>query len=150
MLGFLGGGLALIGLLAFAAVMGMHFVIWQMAQPGADSAQMTEVLKRVHDTTGTVIPLGIVPYAAPAGLLVLAGGLSVARTAPVLAAAFVALAAVGLAIGFGTGSDTIAVIGGALLVVGLAWIGGIVARETDSAWEHPPEIRGFGAPAPAA
>jgi hypothetical protein len=36
-----------------------------------------------------------------------------------------------------------AIVGGALLFVGLASIGRVVLSESDADWEHTPEVKGF-------
>jgi hypothetical protein len=68
--GHVGGGLALLGLLAITAQLGA----WQMAQPGADQAQMAALLERVNETTGMWIPFFLVAFAFHAGLVFLAAG----------------------------------------------------------------------------
>src|SRR3954452_20274787 len=52
-LGHVGGGLAMVGTLAAIGSVAIGFVVWQMAAPGADAAQMSALMDRVNDTTGT-------------------------------------------------------------------------------------------------
>src|SRR3954471_5921545 len=49
--GHLGGALALLGTLAAVGSSAIGFVVWQMAAPGAGTAQMTDLLNRLQDTT---------------------------------------------------------------------------------------------------
>src|SRR5215210_451342 len=45
--GHIGGALGLIGIVAWAGLVAMEFVVWQMAQVGGGSAQMAALLERI-------------------------------------------------------------------------------------------------------
>src|ERR687896_2229634 len=56
-LGHVGGGLGLIGLLAFTGIVTLEGLVgWQMAVAG-DRGEMVALLERLFDTTGVVVPL---------------------------------------------------------------------------------------------
>jgi hypothetical protein len=54
-----------------------------------------------------------------------------------------AAGAVALNIAFPLGSVTLAIVGAAVLFVGLGSIGRMILTETDEEWEHTPEFHGF-------
>jgi len=140
--GNVGGALALVGLIATTGVVAIDgFVGWQAAQGGADSAAMTALFERVTESSGVVIPFFVVSLAL--GLVVLALGLYRARAVQSWMAAFVAVAAVCLAIAGPLYSDVLSIVGAAFLFVGLGSIGRHVLRETDADWEHTPDYEDF-------
>jgi hypothetical protein len=103
----------------------------------------------VNTTTGTFIPFFIGAFAFGAGFLLLAWGLWMARAVHWTMAVCMAAGAVAINIAFPAGSLTLAIVGAAVLFVGLGSIGRIVLAETDEDWEHTPEFRGFGGPVTA-
>jgi hypothetical protein len=143
--GHVGGGLALLGLIALAGTVAMEFLVWQMAQGGADQAQMTALLERANDTAGIFIPFFLLTFGAGLGLLVLAFGLYRARAVQWWIAAFVAIGAIAVSVAFPAASMALAIVGAAFLFVGLGSIGRMVLTESDADWEHTPEYTGFRA-----
>src|SRR5947208_16672965 len=75
--GHMGGGLALIGLMAIAGLIGMDMVTWQMGA-GAHG-EMASLLHRVDHTTGIVIPFFVGGLLFGTGYLTLGMGLYRAR-----------------------------------------------------------------------
>jgi MFS family permease len=146
-LGHIGGGLALVGILAFTGAVAINLVAWQMAQPGADTAQMVALLERVHETGGIWIPIYLLSFALGAGLVVLAAGLAAARAVNPAMAVLIGAAGVLISVGYPIGSELVIIVGAACLLVALGTTGLIVLRESDADWEHTPELRGFR-PAP--
>jgi hypothetical protein len=142
-LGHLGGALGLVGLIAFAGVTAIGMVTWQMAQPGADTAQMVALLDRVNETTGIWIPFFLCTFAFSLGLVVLAVGLASTRAVSALMAGCIAVGAVALAVAFAAALNWLLIVAAAFLVVGIGSTGLIVLRETDADWEHTPQFRGF-------
>ena len=140
--GNVGGGLALIGVMAGAANAGLTFVVWQMARAG-DRAQMTALLHRIDHTAGTSIPLMFLGIALAVGVIVLAWGLARAHAAPTWCTLCLALAAVAFAIAAPAASQPLFIVASALLMAGLAPIGRMVMTETEQEWEHTPEVTGF-------
>jgi hypothetical protein len=141
--GHVGGGLALIGLLAFFGATAIGMVAWQMTAAGADSAQMASLLHRVNHTTGTMIPFTYAAFGLGAGFVVLAYGLMQARAVHWSMAFCLAVGAVLANVGFATASITLAIVAAAFLVVGFGSTGRMVLNETDEEWEHTPEFHGF-------
>jgi hypothetical protein len=143
-LAHVGGGLALAGILAVTGLVAIDgFVGWQMGAAGADRAEMTALLERVNETAGVFIPFYLMSFAFALGIVVLAFGLYRARAVQWWMAAFLAIAAVLLAIAGPTASDVLSIVGAAFLVVGLGSIGRLVLTESDEDWEHTPEYKGF-------
>src|SRR5438034_9265464 len=61
--GYIGGSLALLGTLLALVDWGSELVKWQMALPSADRAQMTALIQRFDDTTGSALPLQLSGFA---------------------------------------------------------------------------------------
>jgi hypothetical protein len=143
--GHIGGGLALIGLLATTAIVAIDgFVGWQAgAATGADAAAMTALFERVTETTGVVLPVFVMSYAFTLGVLFLAAGLYRARAVQSWTAAMLGIGAIILAVGFGTMEDVVTIVGAAMFLVGFFQVGRMVLTESDEDWEHTPEYRGF-------
>src|SRR5919112_2657634 len=76
--GHVGGGLAMLGLLAFTGIVAMELVMWQLAGAG-ETAQAVALLERLNETMGIVIPFVVVSFGLSLGLAVLAIGLYRAR-----------------------------------------------------------------------
>ena len=143
--GHLGGGLAMVGLLATMGIVAMEgFVGWQAgAATGSDQAAMTALFERVTDTTGIVIPFFVMSFAFTVGMLFLAAGLYRARAVQSWTAAMLGLGSIVFAVGSGMAENTVAVIGAAVLLVGFFQVGRMVLTESDEEWEHTPEYSGF-------
>jgi hypothetical protein len=140
--GHVGGGLAMVGLLAFAAIVGMEMVMWQMVAGGSTREAIT-LLERLNETAGIVIPFVIVSFGFALGLACLALGLYRARAVQSWMAVCVAVGAIVFGFAIGTAMNWLAIVAAAFLVVGLGAIGRMILRETDEAWEHTPEYEGF-------
>jgi hypothetical protein len=140
--GHVGGGLAMLGLLAFAGIVGMELAMWQMAAAGS-TREAVALLERLNSTAGIVIPFAFVSFGFALGLACLAAGLYRARAAQSWMAISTAAGAVLFGFAIGTTMNWLAVVAAAFLVVGLGSIGRMVLRETDEAWEHTPEYEGF-------
>jgi hypothetical protein len=141
-LGHVGGGLAMLGLLATTGIVAMEFVMWQMAGAGS-TAEAVALLERLNETTGIVIPFFIVSLGFAIGMACLALGLYRARAVQSWMAVSVGVGAIALGFAFATAMNWLAIVAAAFLVVGLGAIGRMVLRETDEAWEHTPEYEGF-------
>jgi hypothetical protein len=142
-LGHVGGGLALLGLLAYVGIVAIDgFVLWQMGSFGAQD-QMAELFQRLNETAGIVIPLYVVSFAFALGAVCLAAGLYRARAVQSWMAGCVALGAVLNVIGGVTYAGWLQIVAAAFLLVGFGSIGRMVLTESDEDWEHTPEHRGF-------
>ena len=71
--GHVGGGLAMLGLLAFAGIVGMELVMWQMVA-GGSTREAVALLERLNETAGIVIPFAFVSFGCALGLACLAAG----------------------------------------------------------------------------
>jgi hypothetical protein len=143
--GHVGGGLALIGLLAYTGGTAIQLVVWQMAQPQFDRGQMTSLLQDVNDTTGIFIPFYLCTFAFALGFVVLAWGLAAARAISPVMAGCIALGAILLSVAFAIAVMWLIIVAAAMLLVGVGSTGLMVLRETDAEWEHTPQFRGFRA-----
>jgi hypothetical protein len=143
--GHLGGGLALVGLLATTGIVAMEgFVGWQAgAASGTDAAAMTALFERVTETTGVVLPFFVMSYALAVGMLFLAAGLYRGRAVQSWTAAMLGIGPVVLSIGLSMADDVVAIIGAGILLVGFFQVGRMVMTESDEDWEHTPEYSGF-------
>lgn len=140
--GHVGGGLAMLGLLAFTGIVAMELVMWQMAAAGSTREAVT-LLERLNDTAGTVIPFVVVSFGFALGLAALAVGLYRARAVQSWMAVSVAAGAIVFGFAIGSAMNWLAIVAAAFLVVGLGAVGRMVLSETDEAWEHTPEYDGF-------
>jgi hypothetical protein len=137
--GYIGGGLALLGTFLGLVDWGSELVKWQMASSGADRAQMTALLKRFDDTAGSALPLQLSGLAVLVGLVLLAVGLYRIRAVPSWTAFGLAAGIILNLAGFVANSVALLIIGAAILLAALGWIGRIVLAEPDADWEHTPE-----------
>jgi hypothetical protein len=141
-LGHVGGGLAVLGLLALTGLVAMELVLWQMAGAG-NTAETVALLERLNETAGIVIPFVLLSFGFSLGMATLAVGLYRARAVQSWMAVFVAAGAILFGFAVATAMNWLAIVAAAFLVVGLGAIGRMVLRETDEAWEHTPEYEGF-------
>ena len=143
--GHIGGGLAMLGLMALTALVAIEgLVVWQMATAG-DSPVMTALFESFTDTAGIFIPVFVLSLAFALGMVMLAMGLYRARAVHAWMAFSAAIGAVCLAIAGPAASDLLAIVGAAVLFVGLGSIGRLVATESDEDWMHTPERGDFRA-----
>jgi len=140
--GHVGGGLAMLGLLAFAGIVGMELAMWQMAA-GGSTREAVALLERLNNTTGIVIPFAFVSFGFALGLACLAVGLYRARAVQSWMAISMTAGAILFGFAIGTAMNWLTIVAAAFLVVGLGAIGRMVLNETDEAWEHTPEYEGF-------
>jgi hypothetical protein len=140
--GHVGGGLAMLGLLAFAGIVGMELAMWQMVA-GGSTREAVALLERLNSTAGILIPFAFVSFGFALGLACLAAGLYRARAVQSWMAISTAAGAILFGFAIGTAMNWLAIVAAAFLVVGLGAIGRMVLRETDEAWEHTPEYEGF-------
>jgi hypothetical protein len=139
----LGGALSLIGVFASMVGQGVALVMWEMARHGADSAANTTVIDRTLHDAGTVIPIYILGYVGVLGVVILGVGLYLSRVVDWWMALFFAVGVVCINIAFPAGVLALAIVGSALMLVGLGSMGLMVLRESDADWEHTPDYRGL-------
>ena len=141
-LGHVGGGLAMVGLLAYTGIVGIELAMWQMAG-GGNTAEAVALLERLNETAGILIPFGVVSFGFALGMACLAVGLYRARAVQSWMAISVAVGSIAFGFAVAAAMNWLAIVAAAFLVVGLGAIGRMVLRETDEAWEHTPEYEGF-------
>jgi hypothetical protein len=137
--GFVGGGLAMLGLLAFVGLTAIEMTLWQAGTP----AQTAVLVDRIDDAAGIMIPFGVVSYGFGLGMIALAAGLYAARVVNAVMAACLAVGAVAITIAAGAAVEWLFIGGAAVLALGLGMTGFMVLYETDAEWEHTPEFHGI-------
>jgi hypothetical protein len=140
--GHIGGGLAMLGLMAYVGIVAMEMVLWQMGTSG-DRGAMVAVLRSLNDTAGIVIPFFVVSAGFALGMICLAAGLYRARAVQWWMAICLVVAAVCIAVATFAAANWLAIVGAAILFVSLGSIGRMVLTESDEDWEHTPEYKGF-------
>ena len=141
-LGHVGGGLGMVGLLAFVGIVAMELVLWQLVREGDTATAMT-LLQGLNESAGILIPFALMSFGFAIGMALLAVGLYRARAVQSWMAVCVGAGAILVGLAFATALNWLAIVAAAFLVVGLGSIGRMVLRETDEAWEHTPEYEGF-------
>ena len=141
-LGHVGGGLAMVGLLAFVGIVAMELVLWQLVREG-DTATAVTLLQGLNESAGILIPFALMSFGFAIGMALLAVGLYRARAVQSWMAVCVGVGAILVGLAFATALNWLAIVAAAFLVVGLGSIGRMIIRETDEAWEHTPEYEGF-------
>jgi hypothetical protein len=141
-LGHVGGGLAMLGLLAFVGIVAMELVMWQMVG-GGDIGEAVALLERLNESAGILIPFAVVSFGFAIGMALLAVGLYRARAVQSWMAVCVGVGSILFGFGVATAMNWLAIVAAAFLVIGLGSIGRMVLRESDEAWEHTPEYEGF-------
>ena len=134
--GHVGGGMAMVGLMAVAGVIGIEMTLWQMAE--GSRAEMVALLERMTDATAIVVPFFVLSLFTGLGLAVLGMGLYRARAVQSWMAGCVAAAGILFVVEALSYTSVFGVVAAALLTVGLGSIGWMVWRESDDAWEHTP------------
>ena len=141
-LGHIGGGLAMVGLLAFVGIVAMELVMWELVSEGETATAVT-LLQGLNDSAGILIPFALMSFGFAIGMALLAVGLYRARVVQSWMAVCVGAGSILFGFGIATAMNWLTIVAAAFLVVGLGSIGRMVLRETDEAWEHTPEYEGF-------
>lgn len=143
MAGMVGGGLALLGLLAAVGTVAINLVQWEMMRFGTALPGSAALVDDMKSVAGMEIPFVILPFAFALGMLVLAAGLTLARAVTPVMSVLIAAGAAAVPIGYAISSLTTVIVAAAVLLVGLGATGLLVLRETDAEWEHTPDFHGF-------
>ncbi|MFL5896588.1 MAG: hypothetical protein ACJ76Z_15935 [Thermoleophilaceae bacterium] len=141
--GHVGGGLALIGLMALAGLVGMDMVTWQMG--AGPHAEMASLLHRVNHATGVLVPFVFGSLLFGVGYLALGMGLYRARATASWYAVCLMVGGIALDVATIAWSLPLAIAAAAVVLVGQGGIGRMVWSESDDAWERTPEHSGFRA-----
>jgi hypothetical protein len=118
--GYVGGSLAVLGMLVAIGDSLEQLVIWQMGATGADHAQMTALLTRLDDAAGLVSIFTFGALALIAGTVILAIGLIRARVVPAWAAVCLPIAMLVNVVGFAAASRSIVAASCVILLTGFA------------------------------
>lgn len=137
-LGHVGGGLALVGLMSTAALVGMDVAAWQAA--GSAVTDTATIVHRVDHMDGIATAMFIGSLLFGAGCLALGMGLYRAHAAPSWSAACLMVGGIAFAVALIASSLGVAIVGVAAVVIGQGTIGMTVWRESDEAWERTPEL----------
>ena len=138
-LGYLGGGLMMLGNVLSVGDWMSNFVEWQMAVPGANRGEMTALLTRFDESAGSALPLQLSGFALLVGTTLLAVGLYRARAVPAWSAFGLVLGIVANMAGFIAGSVPLLVVSSAVLFIAMAWIGRSVLAGRTNGWESRPQ-----------
>jgi hypothetical protein len=138
--GQVGAVLAVTGMTLFAAVTGAVAAAGEAAQLDVGAATVTWDAMTSNPVMYVAVG-GLV--AAGIGYLVLATGLAMARTAPLSAAAGLAVGVAVMTVGVLLFSTPWLVVGFAVMFLGLAPLGYELLAEPDEAWEHPAHFDGM-------
>ena len=133
-LGHIGVGLALIGIVGHAVWAGFQVVLLGFIQSGVDREQLSAILGGGPLNVGFVIVMLMFLGGFFLGLILLSISLWRSRVAPLWVAACIIAAIVWFFTPLGTIMP--GEIGGALVLIGLGWIGLKVLRMSDADWER--------------
>jgi hypothetical protein len=122
------------GLVALVAVVGMEFVLWQMAQPARDRVEMVALTAAVNESGG-IVALVLVALLFPLAWLLAGVGLYLARAVPGWSAALVGIALpVAFVLELGGMPKAATVGANVAYALGLAAVGLAVLRRSDADW----------------
>jgi hypothetical protein len=126
--GHAGGGMALVGLMGMAALIGM------------DVTGSTELVDRMDHIDGVATAMFIASLLFGVGYLALGMGVYRAHATASWAAACLMVGGIAFVVALLTGTGGIAIASAAALAVGQGATGLMVWRESDEAWEHTPAL----------
>ncbi len=135
-LGLVGGTVTLIGLVAVVAIQGLELLLTIMALPGQDPDAMVILARSVDDSKRMAI-LFVVSMGYFVGWLILAFGLYRSRTVPAWLPVAQAIGVVAFAAGVIPGVDALGLIGLALQLVALGFLG-VQALQSSGPWSAAP------------
>jgi hypothetical protein len=136
--GHAGGTLALFGLMAMTALIGMDLATWQAA--GSAVTDTATIVHRVDHMDGLATVLFVCSLMFGAGYLVLGMGLYRAHAIAAWSAVCLMVGAIAFDVALIASSAGVAIVGIAAILVGQGMIGLTVWRESDDAWERTPEL----------
>ena len=145
---FVGGGLAVVGLVAVGGIVGAEGFGGYLVSESADAASATAVWEGLIDSS-RMMPLYVTSLLFNVGVLVMGYALLKSRVVAAWSATAVMLGALLMGVGFPTGTRLAILAGMVAFLAGMASIGYVVLTETDEEWATTPEFRGFRRSAPA-
>lgn len=136
----IGGVLAVTGLLLTGVINGSYLTLSEAAQ--LDVTTAVTLMEAVESNPVSIVAFaGILAFIV--GVLILATGLLLARTAPAWSGALLAIGVLVEAIGTFAALDVVALAGIGAMFLALAPLGYELIVEPDEAWEHPAHFEGF-------
>lgn len=126
--GHAGGGMAMVGLMGMAALIGM------------DVSGTTDLVDRVDHLSGVITAMFVASLLFGAGCAALGMGLYRAHATQSWSAACLMIGGIALVVALVAGSSGIAVAAAAVMFAGEGVIGLMVWRESDEAWETTPAL----------
>jgi hypothetical protein len=146
LLAFVGGGLAIAGVLFVSAIIGADgFAGYFVARESAATPEGVAVMDGLLEG-GRMMALYVPALLLSVGVAVLGVGLWQTRVAAKWEAGLVMAGAVVMGVGFPAGSRPVVLAGMVLLLAGLAPIGYGVLTESDEEWAHTPDFHGLRRP----
>jgi hypothetical protein len=136
--GHAGGTLALFGLMAMTALIGMDLATWQAA--GSAVTDTATIVHRVDHMDGLATVLFVCSLMFGAGYLALGMGLYRAHAIAAWSAICLMVGAIAFDVALIASSAGVAIVGIAAILVGQGMLGLTVWRESDEAWERTPEL----------
>lgn len=133
---FVGGLLAMLGVLVAIGDGTAELVYWQMGAAGADRAQMAALADRYENATGSSLFFTIGGLALLIGLVVLAVTLARTRVAPLWAAAAIPIGAVVNIAGFSTSSNAAVIASNLIFLAGFGWIARLLLADPTERPRH--------------
>jgi hypothetical protein len=128
-LAYLGGGVALLGMLVAIGDAATELMYWQMGSPHADHAQMTALADRYESAAGTSLIYSVGGIAALVGSVLVAVALWRTRAVPRWTAVGIVVGLVANIAGFGAASQPVLVASYVVLLAALGRIAGVVLNQ---------------------
>jgi hypothetical protein len=135
--GAVGGSLSLLGTLIATGDAASQLIVWQMAVPGADRAQMTALLDRYDQTLGSSLVFTVGGLSLLVGTVVLSIGLRKARAVPGWVAVGIPVGMFLNVAGFTGASAGTLIVSSLVLLVTLGWVGWRVLATPADAKDQP-------------
>jgi hypothetical protein len=133
---FVGGSLAMLGVLVAIGDGTTELVYWQMGAAGADRAQMAALADRYESATGSSLLFTIGGLALLVGLVVLAVTLARTHMAPPWAAAAIPIGTIVNIAGFSTSSNAAVIASNLIFLAGFSWIARLLLADTTEQPRH--------------
>jgi hypothetical protein len=134
--GLIGGTVTMIGLAAVIAIQSLELMLWLMAQPSQDAGAMQSLAVAVDDSNRMAL-LFLVSLGYFLGWVILAYALYRSEMAPTWVPAVLALGVIAF-VGIIPGVDALVIIGAALQLIALGYLG-LQAFQSAGPWSTTPE-----------
>ena len=132
--GLVGGTVTIIGLSAVIAIQSLELLLWLMSRPGQNAVAMTALAADI-DGSNRLALVYLVSLGFFVGFLILAYGLYRSQTTPGWVPAVLAVGVVAFGAGIIPGIDALDIIGAALMLIALGYVG-VQAFQGTGAWDE--------------